>query len=114
MARLKAIGQGKPDITEVAAATVTLNREIAEMRTEIKAQRSENSGIIIGVVVAVSVGFIFIAGTVAVQIMQANILKGDEFQGEFILSDKLNAQQIKINDLENMVDNIKVRNPYLK
>lgn len=114
MARLKSIGSGKPDITEIAAAIVTINREITEVRTEVKAQRSENSGVIIGSVVAVSVAVILIVGTVAVQTMQANTLRGDEFQSEFTLSDKMNAQQIQINNLENVVDNIKVRNPYLK
>ena len=103
MARLKSIGSGNPDISVVDAAIVTLTKEIATVREEMKSQRSDNTNIIIGVLMAL----IIVVVAVAVQVMQANKLTGNEFDARFNFDQKLNSQQIEINDLENIVSGMR-------
>ena len=110
MAKIKPIGSGQPDISLVDAAIVTLTKEVGEVRAEVRTQRSDNNGIIIGVLIAV----VLIVASVAVTVIYANHLTGGEFDARFNFDQKVNQQQIQIDDIQNTVTNIKIRNPYLK
>jgi hypothetical protein len=101
------IGSGNPDISIVDAAIVQLGLSLQETKKELDTQRSESKGIIIGVLVAL----VLVVGTVAVEVMLSN-KKDAEFYSE--LEKNIYEQSLKVQDLNNKVDNIKTRNPYLK
>lgn len=82
----------------------------AQFENRLKDQRSENKNIIIGVLVAVAL----IIASVAATVIYANYLTGNEFNNRFDFNDELNKQQIQLDDLQNSVSNLKIRNPYLK
>jgi hypothetical protein len=108
--RIKPIGSGKPDISLIDAAIVTLTKEMGEVKAEVKSVRSDNNSIIIGVLIALVV----IVVAVAVQVILANKVTGDSVNADMKFNDKLNSQEIEINNLRNKVDNIKTLNPFLK
>ena len=70
-------------------------------------QDSKNQNIILGVLVA----FILIVVTVAIEVILSN--KTDS-QFYFDLEKNIYEQNLKVQDLNNKMDNIKIRNPYLK
>lgn len=70
-------------------------------------QDSKNQNIIIGVLIA----FILIVGSVAVSVIISN-KKDAQFYSN--LEKNIYEQNLKVQDLNNQVSNIKVRNPYLK
>jgi hypothetical protein len=70
-------------------------------------QDSKNQNIIIGVLVAL----ILIVATVAVEVILSN-KKDAQFYSS--LEKNIYEQNIKVQDLNNQVSNIKIRNPYLK
>ena len=70
-------------------------------------QDSKNQNIILGVLVA----FILIVVTVAIEVILSN--KTDN-QFYFDLEKNIYEQNLKVQDLNNKMDNIKIRNPYLK
>ncbi len=94
----------------IDALSVRITGVEAQFDKALKDQRGENHGIVIGVLIAT----VLIIFATAATVIYANYLTGNEYDSWFKFEDKLNAQQIQINDLENVVDNIKVRNPYLK
>jgi hypothetical protein len=109
-AQISPIGSGKPDISTVDAAIVSISKEVADLRSELKTQRSETKNIIIGVVVAL----VAIVATVAVQVILANKDSGNSSDARLNFEDKQASQQIQINDLQNNFSNLKLMNPYLK
>ncbi len=109
MTKLNPIGSGKPDISVVDAAIVTISEKVDSVRKELDTQRSETKNIIIGVVIAL----VAIVATVAVEVILSNKYENN-FDSRFNLTEKINNQQIQINDLQNKFDNLKIRNTYLK
>lgn len=110
VAKIRPIGSGQPDISLVDAAIVTLTKELGEIRTEVRAQRSDNNTIIVGAIFAV----VLIIASVAATVIITNHLTGDEFNRLFDFQTAVSNQQTQINDLQNKVSNIKTLNPYLK
>lgn len=70
-------------------------------------QESRNRDITIAVLVA----FVLIVGSVAVSVIMSN-KKDAEFYSS--LEKSIYEQNLKVQDLNNKVDNLKIRNPYLK
>lgn len=70
-------------------------------------QESRNQNIMITVLVA----FVLIVGTVAIEVILSD--KKDA-QFYFGLQKDIQEQNLKVQDLNNKVDNIKIRNAYLK
>ncbi len=107
--KINPIGSGKPDISIVDAALVSLSDEVKEVKKELETQRSETKNIIIGVLVA----FVLIVVTVAVEVILSHKDSSD-VEKSLNLDEQLMNQKIEMNNLSNKVDNLKVRNPYLK
>ncbi len=70
-------------------------------------QESRNHEIMIAVLVA----FVLIVGTVAIEVILSNEIDKQFYSG---LDKDIYEQNLKVQDLNNKVDNIKIRNPYLK
>ena len=84
-----------------------LDKQDIKNQSIVDKQDSKNHNIIIGAVVAL----ILIVGTVAVEVLLSN--KNDnEFYSS--LEKNIYEQNLKIQDLNNQVSNIKIRNSYLK
>ncbi len=98
--------QGKTT-DEIAQNLVDVTRRLKSVESLIEKQDSKNLNIIVGVVVA----FIFIIGTVAVEVMLSNEKDGQFYSN---LEKDIYEQNLKVQDLSNKVENIKIRNPYLK
>jgi len=95
-------------LVEAQAASVDdISKRLAKMELSVEKQDSRNKNIIIAVLVA----FIFIIGTVAIEVIISN---RDNGEFSYKLNSDLRNQDSKIGDLINKVDNLKVRNPYLK
>ena len=107
MVKINPIGSGKPDISAVDAAIVSISKEISSVKEELRTQRSESRGVIIGVLVA----SVLIVATIAVE-----VLISDQRDREFYskLYNDMNEQNIKLENLDNNLGNLKIRNPYLK
>lgn len=101
----------KKEIVGLVEAQATSIDDISKRLVKIEMladkQDSRNKNIIITVVVA----FIFIVGTVAVEVMLSN--KNDN-QFFMQLDNNSKDQDIKINNMENELNNLKKLNPYLK
>jgi len=112
--KLNPIGSGKPNISIVDAAIVTLSKELELVKGELSTQRSESKNIIIGVLIA----FIIIVVTVAVSVLLSDYFSykssTNDSRNRIEYSQKINDQEIQMNDLKNKVDNLKILNPYLK
>lgn len=76
-----------------------------EFRNERQEGRNHN------IMVAVLVAFILIVGSVAITIIVSNKKDAQFYLG---LEKDIFDQNLKIQDLNNKIDNIKIRNPYLK
>lgn len=109
MAKLNPIGSGKPSVSIIDAAIISLGDQLKTLKEELHTQRSEARNIVIGVLVA----FVAIVVTVAVELMLSNE-KNSDVDKKLELNEKITSQEIQINNLENKVNNIKIRNPYLK
>ncbi|TSC66837.1 MAG: hypothetical protein CEO19_463 [Parcubacteria group bacterium Gr01-1014_73] len=107
--KINPIGLGKPDISIVDAALVSLSNEVKEVKKELETQRSETKNIIIGVLVA----FVLVVVTVAVEVLLSH-KNNNDIEKSLNLNEQLTSQKIELNNLSNKVDNLKVRNPYLK
>lgn len=107
--KINPIGSGKPDISIVDAALVSLSNEVKEVKRELETQRSETKNVIIGVLVA----FVLIVVTVAVEVLLSHKNESD-IEENLNLNEQLTNQKIEISNLSNKVDNLKIRNPYLK
>jgi hypothetical protein len=107
MAKINPIGSGKPDISAVDAAIVTFTKEIQAIKNELGTQRSESRNVIIGVMMA----SLLIVVAVAVEVILSNRNDANFYSR---LENNIYNQNIKVNDLNNRVDNIMVRNSYLK
>lgn len=107
--KIRPIGSGRPDISTVDAAIISITKEISEIKREQNTQRSETKSIIIGVLIA----FVAIVVTVAVEVIltQPDV---PNFDDRFDFSEKLNKQQIELNTFENELKNLRLKNSYLK
>ncbi len=63
------------------------------------------------VMIAVLVAFVLIVGSVAVSVIISNRKDNQFYSG---LEKDVYNQNLKLQDLNNKVDNLKIRNPYLK
>jgi hypothetical protein len=100
----------KDIVNSIDAQTKTIDsisRRLSEIETLIDKQDSKNQSVITGVLIA----SVFIVLTVAVQVIISN--KTDK-QFYSHLENSISDQNLKVQDLNNKVDNIKIRNPYLK
>jgi hypothetical protein len=85
----------------------SISERLVKIEKLIDKQDSKNSSVIIGVVVA----FILVVGTVAVEVILSNRKDSQFYSG---LQNNIYDQNLKVQDLNNKVENIKIRNPYLK
>lgn len=83
------------------------SKRLVRVEILVDKQDSKNQNIIIGVVVA----FILIVGSVAVEVLLSNRVDQQFYSG---LERNTYEQNLKIQDLNNKVENIKARNSYLK
>jgi len=104
---INSIGSGNPDISLVDASIVQLIQDLIQTKKELETQRSESKSIIIGAVFAL----ILIVGTVAVEVILSNRADKQFYSG---LNKDIYEQNLKVQDLNNKIDNLKIRNPYLK
>lgn len=95
-------------LVEAQATSIdSISERLVKIENLVDKQDSKNQNITIGVVVA----FIFIIGAVAVQVILVNKADSQFYSG---LERDIYEQNLKIQDLNNEVENLKVRNPYLK
>ena len=95
-------------LVEAQATSIdSISERLVKIENLIEKQDSKNHNVLIGVLVA----FIFIVGTVAVEVMISNKKDNQFYSG---LQKDNYEQNLKMQDLSNKIDNIKVRNPYLK
>ena len=96
------------ELVDAQANTIdSISERLVKIENSVEKQDSKNQSIIIGVVVA----FIFIIGTVAVEVMLSDKRDSQFYSG---LEKDVYDQNLKVQDLNNKVDNIKILNPYLK
>lgn len=92
-----------PEIT----AEEVFNKEFSNLKEDLKSQKQITWQVIVGVLIA----FIVIVVTVALQVLQSN-RQDKQYYSD--LEKNIYDQNLKVQDLNNRVDNIKIRNPYLK
>ena len=101
----------KKEIVGIVEAQIksidSISERLVKVENLVEKQDSKNLNIIIGVVVA----FIFIVGTVAIEVILSNNKDSNFYSG---LEKDIYTQDLKVQDIRNQVDNIKIRNPYLK
>jgi hypothetical protein len=85
----------------------SISERLVKAENLINKQDSKNQNIILGVLIA----FIFIVGTVAVEVIISNKKDSQFYSG---LQKDIYEQNLKIQDLNNNFNNLKIRNPYLK
>ena len=85
----------------------SVSKRLVKAEALIDKQESRNRNIIIGVVVAV----VLIVATVAVEVLLSN---RSDMQFYSQLEKNIYDQNLKIQDLNNILGNLKIRNPYLK
>lgn len=95
-------------LVEAQAESIdSISERLVKVEALVEEQESRNRNIIIGVVVAV----VLIVATVAVEVILSN--KSDrQFYSQ--LQKDIYEQNLKFQDLRNMLNNFKIRNPYLK
>jgi len=95
-------------LVEAQATSIdSISERLVKLENLLEKQDYKNQNIIIGVVVA----FILIVGTVAIEVILSS-KKDVEFYSN--LEKNVYDQNLKIQDLNNQISNIKTRNPYLK
>ncbi len=95
-------------LVEAQATSIdSISERLVKIEKLVDKQDSKNQNIILGVLVA----FILIVVTVAIEVILSN--KTDN-QFYFDLEKNIYEQNLKVQDLNNKMDNIKIRNPYLK
>ena len=95
-------------LVEAQAKSIdSISERLVKVESLVEKQDSKNQNIIIGVVVAL----IFLVGTVAVEVIMSNKQESQFYSG---LQNNVYEQNLKVQDLNNQVENIKIRNPYLK
>lgn len=95
-------------LVEAQATSIdSISGRLVEIENLVNKQDSKNQNIIVGVLFA----FIIIVVTVAVQVVISNKTDNQFYSG---LEKNIYEQDLRVQDLNNKVDNIKVRNPYLK
>jgi hypothetical protein len=101
----------KKDLVKLVDAQATtidsISERLVKLENLIDKQDSRNQNVITGVLIAA----VLIVLTVAIQILCAN--KTDK-QFYSNLEKNILDQNLKVQDLNNRVDNFKIRNPYLK
>lgn len=101
----------KKDIVKLVDAQTNTIDSISERLVKIEKlidkQDSKNQNVITGVLIAC----VFIILTVAVQVIISNKIDKQFYSH---LENGVYEQNLKIQDLNNKLDNIKIRNPYLK
>lgn len=95
-------------LVEAQATSIdSISERLVKIEKLVDKQDSKNQNIILGVLVA----FILIVVTVAIEVILSN-KKDNQFY--FDLEKNIYEQNLKVQDLNNKMDNIKIRNPYLK
>lgn len=95
-------------LVEAQAKSIdSISERLVKIESLVEKQDSKNQNIVIGVVVA----FLFIVGTVAVEVILSDKKDVQFYSG---LERNIYEQNLKVQDLTNKVDNVKIRNPYLK
>ena len=85
----------------------SISERLVKIENSVEKQESKNFNIIIGVIVA----FILVVGTVAVEVILSD-KKDAQFYSS--LEKDIYEQNLKVQDLNNRFDNLKIRNSYLK
>ena len=85
----------------------SISERLVKVENLVEQQDTKNQGVIIGVLIAL----VLIVATVAVEVILSN-KKDTQFY--FGLQKDVYDQNLKVQDLSNKVDNVRVRNPYLK
>ena len=101
--KINPIGSGRPDISAVDVAIVNLEKEISSVKNELNTQRSEGKNIIYAVLFA----FVSIVVVIAIQVSYAN-RKDAQFYSQ--LEKDVYEQNLRVQDINNKFDNLKVRN----
>ena len=92
-------------LVEAQATSIdSISERLVKIEKLVDKQDSKNQNIILGVLVA----FILIVVTVAIEVILSN--KTDN-QFYFDLEKNIYEQNLKVQDLNNKMDNIKIRNP---
>ena len=95
-------------LVEAQATSIdSISERLVKIEKLVDKQDSKNQNIILGVLVA----FILIVVTVAVEVILSNKTE-NQFYSD--LEKNIYEQNLKVQDLNNKVDNIKIRNSYLK
>ncbi|MFH0845914.1 MAG: hypothetical protein V1851_00740 [Patescibacteria group bacterium] len=102
-------------LVEAQASSIEdVSNRLVKLERSIEKQDSKNNNIIIGVLVAL----VFIVATVAVEVILTNIKEFDFYSNLSEQNDvfikEFNEQRFEIQRLDNNINNIKIRNPYLK
>jgi len=95
-------------LVEAQAKSIdSISERLVKIEKSIDKQDSKYQNMVIGVVVA----FIFIVGTVAVEVILSERKDAQFYSG---LEREVYDQNLKVQELNNRIANIQVRNPYLK
>ena len=99
------------DLVEAQGKTTDdISQRLVNLEELISKQESRNKEILYAVLFA----FLFVIGTVVVDVVLFNASNKRDAQFYSGLEKDIYEQNLKVQDLNNKVDNVKIRNPYLK
>lgn len=95
-------------LVEAQAKSIdSISERLVKVENLVEQQDTKNQGVIIGVLIAL----VLVVVTVAVEVVLSNKQDSQFYSG---LQKDVYDQNLKVQDLNNKVDNIKIRNSYLK
>lgn len=104
----------KSDIVGLVEAqgktTDDISQRLVALEESVNSQESRNQNIIYAVLIA----FLLVIGTMVADVFFFNASSKKDVQFYSELEKNIYDQNLKIQDLNNKVDNVKIRNPYLK
>lgn len=97
----------KIDTVDELVAKSVFEKEFGSLKDELKNQQSITWQVVLGVGIA----FVFAIGVI---VADAIISRNTYSSETSAFRKETNDQTLKLNDLENKIDNLRIRNPYLK
>lgn len=96
------------DLVEAQGKTTdSISQRLVNLEELINKQESRNDNVIYAVLIA----SILIVGSVAIEVIISNKNDMQFYAG---LEKSIHEQNLKVQDFNNKIDNLKIRNPYLK
>lgn len=95
-------------LVDAQSATIDdISKRLVDLENKLDRQEDRNKSMIYAVLIA----FLLVVGGVAAEVLISNKKDEQYYSG---LQKDVYEQNLKVQDLSNKLDNIKIRNPYLK